>query len=230
MADRIGIARQWFLDCAVVETALQWGRQCGSQRLAAGGRWIRTLGPPVRDSIFSRPPRTLVALAQALDHPDAVSSLVLVSGYYHPTLRADVPLFSLPAIPVIGDLIRYIVGRGVPALDSEGHVLAASRARTLCQRLLLRNALTAMADSRRSSGYRRNGFGSGCNAAPLSGTADARCDRGRNKRPRPRSSAKRGPGSARDSAQHVAARSGCWTHGPLCRARASRRRDRGFWR
>jgi pimeloyl-ACP methyl ester carboxylesterase len=53
---------------------------------------------------------TLVALALALDHPHAVSGLVLLSGYYHPTLRADVPLFSLPAIPVFGDLIRYTVG------------------------------------------------------------------------------------------------------------------------
>jgi pimeloyl-ACP methyl ester carboxylesterase len=53
---------------------------------------------------------TLVALALALDHPDAVSGLVLLSGYYRPTWRADVPLFSLPAIPAIGDLIRYTVG------------------------------------------------------------------------------------------------------------------------
>src|SRR3984893_7408693 len=53
---------------------------------------------------------TLVALALALDHPDAVSGLALLSGYYRPTLRADVPLFSLPAIPAIGDLIRYTVG------------------------------------------------------------------------------------------------------------------------
>jgi len=49
-------------------------------------------------------------LALALDHPDAVSGLVLLAGYYRPTWRADVPLFSLPAIPVIGDLIRYTVG------------------------------------------------------------------------------------------------------------------------
>jgi pimeloyl-ACP methyl ester carboxylesterase len=52
----------------------------------------------------------LVALALALDHREAVSGLVLLSGYYHPTLRADVPLFSIPAIPVIGDLVRYTVG------------------------------------------------------------------------------------------------------------------------
>jgi pimeloyl-ACP methyl ester carboxylesterase len=52
----------------------------------------------------------LVALALALNHPDTVSGLVLLSGYYCPTLRADVPLFSLPAIPVIGDLIRYTLG------------------------------------------------------------------------------------------------------------------------
>ena len=49
-------------------------------------------------------------MALALDHPDAVSGLVLLSGYYRPTWRADVPLFSLPAIPAIGDLIRYTVG------------------------------------------------------------------------------------------------------------------------
>jgi pimeloyl-ACP methyl ester carboxylesterase len=53
---------------------------------------------------------TLVALALALNHPDAVSGLVLLSGYYHPTFRADVPLGSLPAVPVVGDLIRYTVG------------------------------------------------------------------------------------------------------------------------
>jgi pimeloyl-ACP methyl ester carboxylesterase len=52
---------------------------------------------------------TLVALALALDYPEAVRSLVLLSGYYHPTLRADVALFSPPAIPVIGDIMRYTV-------------------------------------------------------------------------------------------------------------------------
>ena len=52
---------------------------------------------------------TLVALALALDHPQLVSGLVLASGYYYPTARADVVLFSPPAIPVVGDLISYTV-------------------------------------------------------------------------------------------------------------------------
>jgi pimeloyl-ACP methyl ester carboxylesterase len=50
---------------------------------------------------------TLVALALALNHPKAVSGLVLLSGYYYRTLRADVPLVSITAIPVLGDLLRY---------------------------------------------------------------------------------------------------------------------------
>ena len=50
---------------------------------------------------------TLVALSLALDHPADVRSLVLLSGYYFPTLRADV-LASLPsAAPIIGDLLGY---------------------------------------------------------------------------------------------------------------------------
>jgi pimeloyl-ACP methyl ester carboxylesterase len=48
-----------------------------------------------------------VAVALALKYPDAVSGLVLASGYYYPTVRADVALLSGPAIPVIGDIGRY---------------------------------------------------------------------------------------------------------------------------
>jgi pimeloyl-ACP methyl ester carboxylesterase len=51
----------------------------------------------------------LVAISLALDYPDDVKSLVLLSGYYYPTPRLDVPLLSPPAIPVIGDLLRYTV-------------------------------------------------------------------------------------------------------------------------
>ena len=52
---------------------------------------------------------TLVAVALALQAPQLVRSLVLASGYYYPTLRADVILSSPPAIPVIGDVLRYTV-------------------------------------------------------------------------------------------------------------------------
>jgi pimeloyl-ACP methyl ester carboxylesterase len=52
---------------------------------------------------------TLVALSLALEHPDQVRGLVLVSGYYFPTSRVDVLLLSPPAIPIIGDVMRYTV-------------------------------------------------------------------------------------------------------------------------
>jgi pimeloyl-ACP methyl ester carboxylesterase len=52
---------------------------------------------------------TLVAVALALECPSLVRSLVLASGYYYPTLRADTFLFSPPAIPVIGDAMRHTI-------------------------------------------------------------------------------------------------------------------------
>jgi pimeloyl-ACP methyl ester carboxylesterase len=52
---------------------------------------------------------TMVALAMALEVPDFVRGLVLLSGYYYPSLRLDVPMQSPPAIPLIGDLLRYTI-------------------------------------------------------------------------------------------------------------------------
>jgi pimeloyl-ACP methyl ester carboxylesterase len=52
---------------------------------------------------------TMVAVALALQAPALVRGLVLLSGYYFPTARADVALFSPPAIPVVGDVLRYTV-------------------------------------------------------------------------------------------------------------------------
>jgi len=56
-----------------------------------------------------------VATALALKYPQAVCSLVLASGYYYPSARADVVLASGPAMPFIGDVMRYtlapILGR-----------------------------------------------------------------------------------------------------------------------
>lgn len=52
---------------------------------------------------------TLVALSMALDVPDFVRGVVLLSGYYYPSLRIDVPLVAPPAVPLLGDLMRYTV-------------------------------------------------------------------------------------------------------------------------
>jgi pimeloyl-ACP methyl ester carboxylesterase len=52
---------------------------------------------------------TLVAATMALDYPADVQSLVLLSGYYFPTVRFDVPAMSAPAIPVLGDIMRYTI-------------------------------------------------------------------------------------------------------------------------
>lgn len=52
---------------------------------------------------------TLVALAMALDYPRYVRAITLVSGYYYPSARPDVPIMAAPAIPGIGHLWRYTV-------------------------------------------------------------------------------------------------------------------------
>lgn len=52
---------------------------------------------------------TMVALALALDHPGRVRGLVLLSGYYFASARIDVLPVSVPAIPVIGDLMAHTV-------------------------------------------------------------------------------------------------------------------------
>lgn len=52
---------------------------------------------------------TMVALAMALDHPEMVSGLVLLSGYYYGTARPDVVPASMPAIPGLGDVMAHTV-------------------------------------------------------------------------------------------------------------------------
>lgn len=52
---------------------------------------------------------TLVAMTMGLNEPQGLAGLVLMSGYYRPTPRLDAPLLSAPAIPLLGDLIRYTI-------------------------------------------------------------------------------------------------------------------------
>jgi pimeloyl-ACP methyl ester carboxylesterase len=50
-----------------------------------------------------------VAMALALRHPTSVKALVPASGYYYPTPRVDAVAASGPAIPILGDILRYTV-------------------------------------------------------------------------------------------------------------------------
>ena len=50
-----------------------------------------------------------VAVSLALKHPQFVKGLVLASGYYFPTFRADFVAMSAPAIPGLGDILSYTV-------------------------------------------------------------------------------------------------------------------------
>jgi pimeloyl-ACP methyl ester carboxylesterase len=68
---------------------------------------------------------TMVALAMALDHADAVSGLVLLSGYYYGTARPDVVPASLPAIPLFGDLLAHTLAPLAGLLTGPAAVRAA---------------------------------------------------------------------------------------------------------
>src|SRR4051812_46426991 len=59
--------------------------------------------------VFGHSWGTLVAIALALQSEHRVSGLVLASGYYFPTVRMDFWLMSGPAMPVLGDLMRYTI-------------------------------------------------------------------------------------------------------------------------
>ncbi len=50
-----------------------------------------------------------VAVALALHHPESVGGLVLASGYYYPSVRSDVVTASGPAVPGLGDVLRYTI-------------------------------------------------------------------------------------------------------------------------
>lgn len=52
---------------------------------------------------------TLPAIEMALQAPQRVRGLVLVSGYYRPSARLDVPWMSVPAVPLVGALARRTV-------------------------------------------------------------------------------------------------------------------------
>ena len=50
-----------------------------------------------------------VAIALALNHPDAVSALVLASGYYYPSPRIDAAVSAALLTPLLGVILRHAV-------------------------------------------------------------------------------------------------------------------------
>lgn len=50
-----------------------------------------------------------VAVALATRYPNVVRGLVLASGYYYPTPRVDMMLMAGPAVPIVGDILRYAI-------------------------------------------------------------------------------------------------------------------------
>jgi pimeloyl-ACP methyl ester carboxylesterase len=62
-----------------------------------------------RPAIVGHSMGTLVALAMAIDKPAQVGALVLLGGYYYPSVRVDAFLTAPVAAPVLGDVMRYTV-------------------------------------------------------------------------------------------------------------------------
>lgn len=60
-----------------------------------------------RPLVFGHSWGTLPAIAWAIQRPELVSGLILVSGYYFPTPRLDAVLAGIVASPILGDIIAH---------------------------------------------------------------------------------------------------------------------------
>src|SRR5271163_3112361 len=74
----------------------------------------------VRPLVFGHSWGTQVALSLALDHPDSVGGLVLASGYYFPTARADGIMAAPATVPILGDLMRHTVSPLIAGVMAPG--------------------------------------------------------------------------------------------------------------
>jgi len=75
--------------------------------------------------IVGHPWGALVAIAMALRHPADIAGVGLLSGYYYPSVRRDVAMMLWPAVPIVGDIMRYTIS---PLL---GRVMAPGLFRTM---------------------------------------------------------------------------------------------------
>jgi pimeloyl-ACP methyl ester carboxylesterase len=69
---------------------------------------LRSLGVE-RPIIIGHSWGTLPAIELGLQDPAGIRGLVLLSGHYYPKLRLDAAMLSVPAIPGLGDVMRYTI-------------------------------------------------------------------------------------------------------------------------
>lgn len=84
---------------------LKWGAKAQAELLHNALKHLGVHNPIIVGHSWG----TLVAMALGLRYPDDIQGLMLLSGYYYPTPRVDVPLFSLPGLPIVGDALRHTV-------------------------------------------------------------------------------------------------------------------------
>jgi pimeloyl-ACP methyl ester carboxylesterase len=60
---------------------------------------------------------TLVAIALALESERSIAGLVLLAGYYFPTVRADAVMNAPAALPFLGDVLNYTIMPSLIRLD-----------------------------------------------------------------------------------------------------------------
>lgn len=76
----------------------EWNAEAQAAVLAAAARQLGV----ERSTIVGHSWGTLAALAWALDVPEMVSAMVLLSGYYYPTLRPDAVILNVAEVPIVG--------------------------------------------------------------------------------------------------------------------------------
>jgi pimeloyl-ACP methyl ester carboxylesterase len=74
----------------------------------------------VRPLVFGHSWGTQVALSLALDHLNSVGGLVLASGYYFPTARADGILAAPATVPILGDFMRHTISPLIARVTAPG--------------------------------------------------------------------------------------------------------------
>ncbi len=82
-----------------------WTPDAQADLLAAALRQLEVTRATIRGHSWA----AAVAVAMAERHPDVAGSLVLEGGYFYPSARLDVVPMSLPASPVVGDVLRHTV-------------------------------------------------------------------------------------------------------------------------